>query len=471
VIGISQSGASPDVASVLAEARRQGRPTIALTNDAASPLAQQADALLPLDAGEERAVAATKTYLNSLGAVALLFAAISKDAVALDELRRMPEILERQIALSLETAPPLDEYRESVGATVVARGVNYGTAFEIALKIRELSGLVVEAYSPADLMHGPIAAIQPGWPVIVVAPTGPARPSVEELVLPLKERGARVIAVSDVSAVLRRAHTKLPLVPRVPEWLSPLTAVIPGQVTRDASGAAARARHRQPARAAQGHADALEVPSHALRSSTRSWRWIPSCSLGIELEEREPGGERVAEVRLGVVRAAEVRAGDVAPAHDELAALEARALVLAQPRYVRAAVRREEQQSARAEHAVHLVAPRELEVGGEVREDGERVDEVEALVLEHERRRERVLLEACERQVGAAPVDRRPADVAAGDPAVEVAPPARDAAAAAAEVEDRLELGERRVCCDRVVAGAPAAQEPGGVARACDADH
>jgi glucosamine--fructose-6-phosphate aminotransferase (isomerizing) len=194
-------------------------------------LAQQADAVLPLDAGDERAVAATKTYLNSLGAVALLFATMSDDEVALDELKQMPEILEQQISLSLETAPPLDEYRDSVGATVVARGVNYGTAFEIALKIRELSGLVVEAYSPADLMHGPIAAIQPGWPVIVVAPTGPARPSVEELVVPLKERGARVIAVSDVSAVLRRADTRLPLVPRVPEWLSPLTAVIPGQIT------------------------------------------------------------------------------------------------------------------------------------------------------------------------------------------------------------------------------------------------
>jgi glutamine---fructose-6-phosphate transaminase (isomerizing) len=231
VVGISQSGASPDVASVLAEGRRQGQPTIAITNDPASPLAQQADALLPLDAGEERAVAATKTYLNSLGAIALLFTAIGDDEVARAELQEMPKILEQQIALSFETAPPLDEYRDAVGATVIARGVNYCTAFEIALKIRELSGLVVEAYSPADLMHGPIAAIQPDWPVIVVAPTGPARPSVEELAAPLKERRARVIAVSDVDAVLRRAHTKLPLVPRVPEWLSPLTAVIPGQLT------------------------------------------------------------------------------------------------------------------------------------------------------------------------------------------------------------------------------------------------
>jgi glucosamine--fructose-6-phosphate aminotransferase (isomerizing) len=230
VVGISQSGASPDVASVLAEARRQGRPTVALTNDAESRLAREADAVLMLEAGEERAVAATKTYLNALGAIAMLFAAVD-GPVAEHELARMPSLLEEQIELSISTAPPLDDYADAVGATVVARGVNYGTAFEIALKIRELSGLVVEAYSPADLMHGPIAAIREGWPVIVVAPSGPARPSVEDLVLPLLERGARIVAVSDVSAVLRRARTKLPLVPRVPEWLSALTAVIPGQLT------------------------------------------------------------------------------------------------------------------------------------------------------------------------------------------------------------------------------------------------
>jgi glucosamine--fructose-6-phosphate aminotransferase (isomerizing) len=230
VVGISQSGASPDVASVLAEARRQGRPTVALTNAPDSPLAREADAVLLLEAGEERAVAATKTYLNSLGAIAMLFAA-ADGPVAEAELARMPSVLEEQIELSIATAPPLEEYADAVGATVVARGVNYGTAFEIALKIRELSGLVVEAYSPADLMHGPIAAIREGWPVIVVAPTGPARPSMEGLVLPLLERGARIIAVSDVAAVLRRAQTRLPLVARVPEWLSALTAVIPGQLT------------------------------------------------------------------------------------------------------------------------------------------------------------------------------------------------------------------------------------------------
>jgi len=231
VVGISQSGASPDVGSVLAEARRQGRPTLALTNDAASPLAQEADAVLPLEAGEERAVAATKTFLNSLGAVALLFAAIGDDDVARAELARMPEALEAQIALSFKEAPRLEEYVYGAGATVVARGVNYCTAFEVALKIRELSGLVVEAYSPADLMHGPIAAIRPGWPVVAIAPTGPALRSVTDVLPTLEERGARLLVVSDVPELLERAHTPLPLVPGVPEWLSPLAAVIPGQVT------------------------------------------------------------------------------------------------------------------------------------------------------------------------------------------------------------------------------------------------
>src|SRR6476619_4269371 len=125
VVGISQSGASPDVASVLAEARRQGRPTIALTNVADSPLARVADVVLPLEAGREQAVAATKPYVNSLGAVAMLFAEMGNDATARGELARMPEALAAQIDLSVDEMPPLEGYRDAVGLTVVARGVNY----------------------------------------------------------------------------------------------------------------------------------------------------------------------------------------------------------------------------------------------------------------------------------------------------------------------------------------------------------
>ncbi len=230
VIGISQSGGSPDVKAVIEEARRQGRPTLALTNDPSSPLAAAAEAVLPLEAGEERAVAATKTYLNSLAAIALLFAYSTRDRRALDELRAIPDQLEAQLARSFADTAGLERYAEIAGGTVVARGINYGTSFEVALKIRELSGLLFEAYSAADLMHGPIAAIGRGWPVIALAPSGPAFASMIEAIDALAARGARLIVASDVDRALALAETPLPLVPDVPEWLSPLVAVVPGQI-------------------------------------------------------------------------------------------------------------------------------------------------------------------------------------------------------------------------------------------------
>jgi glucosamine--fructose-6-phosphate aminotransferase (isomerizing) len=227
-IGISQSGASPDVVAVLSEARRQGRPTLAITNDPASPLAQAADYILPLHAGEERAVAATKTYLNSIGAVALLSAV--QDADRLRDLHSMPGRISDQIDRSLGAAELLDRYREVEGGSVIARGVNYGTAFEIALKIRELSGAQFEAFSSADLLHGPIAAVKPGRPAIVIAPTGRTLASMSAAVESVRERGSEVVAISDDPEFLATANTALPLVPEVPEWLSPLLTVVPGQV-------------------------------------------------------------------------------------------------------------------------------------------------------------------------------------------------------------------------------------------------
>jgi glucosamine--fructose-6-phosphate aminotransferase (isomerizing) len=230
VLGISQSGRSPDVTEVLEEARRQGRPTVAITNDVASPLAAAADEVLALEAAEEVAVAATKTYVNSLGAVALLFAVATGDAAALAELERVPSQLALQLERSWDDVRRLDLLGDLQGGTVVARGINYATAFEIALKIRELSGLLFEAYSSADLMHGPVAAIGAGWPVIAIAPRGPAFRTMATALDALRTRGARLVVVSDVDDALRRAEVSLPLWTRVPEWLSPLVAVVPGQL-------------------------------------------------------------------------------------------------------------------------------------------------------------------------------------------------------------------------------------------------
>jgi glucosamine--fructose-6-phosphate aminotransferase (isomerizing) len=230
VIGISQSGESPDVCAVIDEARRQGRPTIAITNTPESPIGTAAEAVLSLEAGEELAVAATKTYVNSLGAVALLFACSTRDAEALRELEKMPLRIAAQLERSFEDTASLEEYAGIPGGTVVARGINYGTSFEIALKIRELSGLLFESYSAADLMHGPVAAIRPGWPVIAVAPSGPALESMESAIDGLSKRGARVMVIADREEVLARGIAPLRLVPGIPEWLSPLATVIPGQL-------------------------------------------------------------------------------------------------------------------------------------------------------------------------------------------------------------------------------------------------
>ena len=230
VIGISQSGKSPDVVEVVAEARRHGRPTIALTNAPSSPLGLAADGVLKLEAGSEQAVAATKTYVNSLGAVALLFATTTGDSQALVELQRVPAQLSRQLDRSWEDTAEVDRLGAVDGGTVVARGINYCTSFEIALKIRELSGLLFESYSAADLMHGPVAAIGPGWPVIAVAPTGPALDAMADAVEKVAARGARTVVISDDEDVRARGEIGLTLLPGVPEWLSPLVAVIPGQL-------------------------------------------------------------------------------------------------------------------------------------------------------------------------------------------------------------------------------------------------
>jgi glucosamine--fructose-6-phosphate aminotransferase (isomerizing) len=230
VIGISQSGASPDVVAVLTEARRQQRPTLAITNDSRSPLAEAADWVLPLHAGEERAVAATKTYLNSIAAVALLSSVAARDRDRVRALREAPAAVAQQIEQTLAAADRLDGYRDVETGSVIARGVNYGTAFEVALKIRELSGASFEAFSSADLLHGPIAALKPGRPAIVIAPSGRTLTSMSAAIEKMRERGSELIAISDDADFLASAATPFPLVPGVPEWLSPLLTVVPGQV-------------------------------------------------------------------------------------------------------------------------------------------------------------------------------------------------------------------------------------------------
>lgn len=230
VIGISQSGRSPDIVAVLEEGRRQGAPTLAITNDPDSPLAAQADDVILLHAGEERAVAATKTYTAQLAALALLSWALEGNPDRLAALRRVPLAVEQVLAGEERIARAVERYRYMETCVVLGRGYNYATAFEIALKLKELNYLIAEPYSSADFMHGPIAVVGSGFPALVIAPSGKMFDTMRNFTLELKSRGAELLIISDRQDLLAEAVTPLPLPEGVPEWLSPIVAVVPGQL-------------------------------------------------------------------------------------------------------------------------------------------------------------------------------------------------------------------------------------------------
>jgi glutamine---fructose-6-phosphate transaminase (isomerizing) len=231
VVGISQSGQSPDIAAVLEAARQQGRPTIAITNDVASPLGRVAEHVVDLHAGAERSVAATKTYTTQLAVIAAFAATWSGQADRLAELRAVPAAM--QATLSEESAGAIarfaERYRYVETMVVVGRGYNYATAFELALKLKELTYVMAEPYSSADFRHGPIATVHAGSPVLLVAPTGRTSADLLDLAAELRRRDAELLVISDDPGALALARTPLPLPAPVPEWLMPLTAVLPGQ--------------------------------------------------------------------------------------------------------------------------------------------------------------------------------------------------------------------------------------------------
>jgi glucosamine--fructose-6-phosphate aminotransferase (isomerizing) len=230
VIGVSQSGQSPDIVSVIEEGRRQGALTVAVTNRPESPLARAAEHTLPLLAGDERAIAATKTYTAQLCAFAMLSVAMRGEESGWAELGRVPGYVEQAIGLAVGMDARVARYRYADHFVVVGRGYNYATAYEVALKMTETSSLMVEPYSQADLLHGPMAMIDRGFPAVLVAPSGRVLSDLAEVAVRLDGRGAELVAISDDPAILGRARTQLPLPTGAPEWLSPMVAVVPGQL-------------------------------------------------------------------------------------------------------------------------------------------------------------------------------------------------------------------------------------------------
>ncbi len=198
-ISISQSGQSPDVVDPMRYFRDGGATTVALVNEIDSPLAHAAEWAMPLHAGKERSVAATKSFIASLVAGARLVAHWQNDPELLDGLVALPDSLRR--ATELDWSAALEVLAPARNIMVVGRGISFPIALECALKFKETSALQAEAFSGAEIKHGPMALIEDGYPLLIFATRGPTQASVLQLAAEMRGRGAKVLlaAPADVA--------------------------------------------------------------------------------------------------------------------------------------------------------------------------------------------------------------------------------------------------------------------------------
>jgi glucosamine--fructose-6-phosphate aminotransferase (isomerizing) len=244
-IGLSQSGRTPDVVAYIEGARANGAFTVALTNEPNSELAQAAEAVLPLAAGPERAVAATKTYLNQVAALGLLASHAAGRGprfsagirLVAEELAELLPVLERRVL------PVASAFAFTGRMFVIGRGPEFATAREIALKLLETTRIAAEPLTATDLSHGPVAALDPLFPVWAIVSDDETLPAVVEAARRSREAGAALIASGSAAAAVPDASFSLPLPNLGSRLLAPLLSVVPGQLF---AWALARARGLDP---------------------------------------------------------------------------------------------------------------------------------------------------------------------------------------------------------------------------------
>jgi glucosamine--fructose-6-phosphate aminotransferase (isomerizing) len=239
VVAISQSGESPDVWRVIEAARAGGALTVAITNASSSPLAAAADHVLDCQAGVERAIPATKTYVGCLAVAARLVAELQPSSDLTPALPRLAQTLADVIERSDRWlgdgagAVLIDELAAAERALMVSRGYNLATALEVALKLKEACGRFAVGYSSADVMHGPMVLAQPSVPMIVFRPDGPMGPAIDEAIAAAESRGVGPWIIGGGEPELTRGERALALAADLPESLTPLAYVLPGQLLTD----------------------------------------------------------------------------------------------------------------------------------------------------------------------------------------------------------------------------------------------
>lgn len=231
-LALSQSGQTPDVVDYLERARKRGAFTVAITNDPASELASAAEAVLPLCAGPEQAVAATKTYTNQVAALGLLAACCANDGPRFaDELRTVAELMSQLIPTVRERITSVALPFAFAGRMfVIGRGAEFATAREVALKLLETCRVAAEPLTATDLAHGPVAALDPMFPVWAIASDDETLPAVLDAVARAREAGAIVIASGSAAEAVVGAEYSLPVPAPPSALLTPLLSVVPGQL-------------------------------------------------------------------------------------------------------------------------------------------------------------------------------------------------------------------------------------------------
>jgi glucosamine--fructose-6-phosphate aminotransferase (isomerizing) len=222
-VAVSQSGRTPEILTTLERMQAAGAAGLAITNDGRSPLAHAARETLCLDAGPERAVPATKTVTATMLAFAIVAAALGPPAFTREQTAGLPG----WVTAVLDDPAPAEalaaRLADATRLIVVGRGLMFSAALETALKLKETTRIPAEGFSAADLRHGPIAVIEPGFPVLALHAEGPARADMRALVDDLRDRGADVAVMADEEGAA------LPLPPGMPEALAPIVAVVRAQ--------------------------------------------------------------------------------------------------------------------------------------------------------------------------------------------------------------------------------------------------
>ena len=231
VLGISQSGAAPDVIEVVKQAREAGALTACITNEPDSLLAQTAEFPLLIGATEELSVAATKTYTGSLALLALLSTALDEThPERLVHLRRAAECMERALSLDDAVHHLVEKYVDMQSCVILGRGFNQATAMETALKLTETCYLSALPYSAADFQHGPIAQVVSGFPCLLFAPDGKAFAPMKALAEKLRPQHPALISFAHDAGFLAGSETAVRIPGPVAEWVSPLVYIVAGQL-------------------------------------------------------------------------------------------------------------------------------------------------------------------------------------------------------------------------------------------------